>query len=476
MRTIAIINQKGGCGKTTTAINLAATLARQGRRTLLVDMDPQSHCAAGLGIPEQRIEMDIGDAMLAVGQRHIDPARLLWRAVRNLDLAPSRMRLAGLEASRGGLFDLPDKDKRLTAVLNQFRSSYEVTCIDCPPSIGLLTFNALAAADMVLIPVETSFFSLQGATRQVNTVKTLSRRMGIQLPVWLLPTIHDQSNAVAIDLLEEMHRRFKDRVVPVVIRRDSKLKEAASFGQSVIDYAPDSSGTEDYSRLSGWIVENLQGRVTVEAEMAPLEHEQPPAEAEVEQVAAPHPPLVQTSPQPEPSAPEVKPLTRAEDVARRAQEFLRRVALGRTINPDGVTSGPASVATPSTAAAVVARPATVLKLVETPKTTAVSPSTQRLLGVRETNQGTLFVQPLTLGDRIAIAASFNNWSASEHSMKANHDLGVWELCIKLPPGKVLYRLVIDGQWCTDPYNDACEPNPFGETNSVLVIGESLAKA
>src|ERR1051325_10413204 len=100
MRTIAIINQKGGCGKTTTAINLAATLAKQGQRTLLVDMDPQSHCAAGLGIPEQRIEMDIGDAMLAVGHRAIDPARLLWRAVRNLDLAPRRMRVAGLEAAR----------------------------------------------------------------------------------------------------------------------------------------------------------------------------------------------------------------------------------------------------------------------------------------------------------------------------------------------------------------------------------------
>src|SRR4051812_30460415 len=214
MRTIAIINQKGGCGKTTSAINLAATLARQGQRTLLVDMDPQSHCAAGLGIPEQRIEMDIGDAMLAVGQRTIDPTRLLWRAVRNLDLAPSRMRLAGLEASRGGLADLPDKDKRLGAVLHQFRAGYDVVCIDCPPSIGLLTFNALAAADMVLIPVETSYFSLQGATRQVNTVKTISRRLAIHLPVWVLATIHDQSNAVAIDLLEELHRRVKDKGVP----------------------------------------------------------------------------------------------------------------------------------------------------------------------------------------------------------------------------------------------------------------------
>src|SRR5437016_12709818 len=112
MRTIAIINQKGGCGKTTTAINLAATLAKHGFRTLLVDMDPQSHCAAGLAIPEQRIDLDIGDAMLAGPDDAIDPKRLFWRASRNLDLAPSRMKTAGLEASRGGLSDKPDKEHR----------------------------------------------------------------------------------------------------------------------------------------------------------------------------------------------------------------------------------------------------------------------------------------------------------------------------------------------------------------------------
>lgn len=167
MRTIAIINQKGGCGKTTTAINLSSLLARRGRRVLLVDMDPQSHCAAGLGIPEQRIDQDIGDAMLAAGVRTIDPARLLWRAGRNLDLAPSRMRLAGLEAARGGLNELADKELRLLSALGLLAKDYDLCCIDCPPSIGLLTYNSLAAADVVLIPVETAFFSLQGDRKSV---------------------------------------------------------------------------------------------------------------------------------------------------------------------------------------------------------------------------------------------------------------------------------------------------------------------
>jgi chromosome partitioning protein len=519
MRTVAIINQKGGCGKTTTAINLAATLAKHGQRTLLVDMDPQSHCAAGLGIPEQRIEMDIGDAMLAVSHRHIDPTRLLWRAVRNLDLAPSRMRLAGLEASRGGLAELADKDKKLTTVLNQFKAGYEVACIDCPPSIGLLTFNALAAADMVLIPVETSYFSLQGATRQVNTVKTLSRRLGIALPVWILPTIHDQTNAVAIDLLQELHRRFKDKVIPVVVRRDSKLREAASFGQSIIDYAPESTGAEDYARLAHWLLENLRARspevAGVAADHEPLPHEepvqaaQPEDQADSEDADEPSANPAEPSALPAASAPDVKPISRAEDVARRAQEFLRRVALGRS---GGIDTGLSAAQVPvqraevapadptpslpapnreaeSTSAEIsataiappiaelVAAPATsVLRLVESPRPTQVDPSTQRVLGIRETNQGVLFVQPLTLGDSLAIAGSFNDWSGASHPMKANHDLGVWELCLKLPPGKLLYRLVIDGQWCTDPYNDTCEPNPFGETNSAFEIGATQAAA
>jgi chromosome partitioning protein len=475
MRTIAIINQKGGCGKTTTAINLAAALARQGRRTLLVDMDPQSHCAAGLGIPEQRIEMDIGDAMLAIGQRPLDPSRLLWRAVRNLDLAPSRMRLAGLEAPRGGLADLPDKDKRLASVLQHFKDDYEVCCIDCPPSIGLLTYNALAAADTVLIPVETSFFSLQGANRQLQTVKTISRRLGVALPVWVLPTIHDTTNAVSIDLLEELHRRFKEKALPVVIRRDPKLREAASFGQSILDYAPESTGAEDYHNLAVWVADNLKPRTLLQGDELTSETE----------------PLT-PAPTPAPAVPpvgEVKPISRAEDVARRAQEFLRRVAQGREASsqpapaPSASTPPAPSAFTPITentpiiennagAATAVAGPSTtVLQLVETPETkpAEISSATHRLLGVRQTAQGVLFVQPLTMGESLALAASFNNWSPTSHPFTANRELGVWELCVKLPPGTYTYRLVVDGQWCTDPYNDFTQPNPFGETNSAFTV-------
>ncbi|MEO1511773.1 MAG: AAA family ATPase, partial [Planctomycetota bacterium] len=216
MRTLAVINQKGGCGKTTTSINLAAVFASRGYRTLLVDLDPQGHCAAGLAVPEGKIDKDIGDAMLAVADKPVAASKLLWRVARNLDLVPSRTRLAGLEAAKGGLAQAPDREKRLLMVIEQLTGTagleYDVCLIDCPPSIGLLTYNALTAAREILIPVETSFFSLQGAAKQLSTVRSVGRRIGMRHRPRLIPTIHDPASALARDLLEEL-RRTRARAV-----------------------------------------------------------------------------------------------------------------------------------------------------------------------------------------------------------------------------------------------------------------------
>ncbi len=256
MRTIAVVNQKGGCGKTTTTINLAAALARRGLRTLVVDLDPQSHCATGLAIPEDRIERDIGDAMLVGGA--MDPQRLLWRANRNLDVAPSRTKLAGLEAPRGGLHEQPDKDTRLRATLERLALStggWDWCVLDCPPSIGLLTYNALAAAGEVLIPVETSYFSLQGAAKQVQTIRSIGRRLSLRHTVRLIGTIHDPESDLARELLAELRRRFGAAVAPMFIHADNAIKEAASFGRAIIDHAPASPAASDYDRLAAWLLD-----------------------------------------------------------------------------------------------------------------------------------------------------------------------------------------------------------------------------
>ncbi|MEM0983940.1 MAG: ParA family protein, partial [Planctomycetota bacterium] len=244
MRTLAIINQKGGCGKTTTAINLASVFAARGYKTLLLDLDPQSHCASGLAVPEKKIDRDIGDAISTIHDRPIDPGRLIWRVGRRFDLVPSRTKLAALEAPNGVLSQAEEPHRRLVSVIEHLNAArpggYDVAIIDCSPSIGLLTYNALTAAREVIVPVETSFFSLQGAAKQLSTVRSVGRKIGMRHRARLLPTIHDTESPLARDLLSELKTKFADQLIPRVIRRDETVKLAASYGVPVIEHAPDS--------------------------------------------------------------------------------------------------------------------------------------------------------------------------------------------------------------------------------------------
>lgn len=562
MRIISIINQKGGCGKTTSAINLAGITARRGFRTLLVDLDPQSHCAAGLAIPEQRIDLDIGDVMLAGPDHPIDPTRLFWRASRNLDLAPSRMKLAGLESSRGGLADKPDKERRLASVLSKFARNYDICFIDCSPSIGLLTYNALAAATDVLIPVETSFFALQGATKQVGTIKSLSKKLGSTAPYWLVATIHDEGSVLACDLLEELRRRFSKRVAPHIIRRDPTLKEAASFGQPIVEYSPNSAGAKDYTALAEWLIETVsaghESRPRV-PESVPTENEfavEPPSvevvgsvesklslskrlgEAE-ESTSAPSIPVVEpfspsveperaTPPPPmgssslgvsmsgvgvsvtpslgspsagattlpslgaggptmaviepikreplraevyvnvEADAAEAAEISRAEDMAQRARVMLLKRADERLRQM--ISQGSPGMTAGADITELKPQPPVVLDITAKAK----SDSIRELLGVRQTRSGVLFVQPLTCGLRVSIAGDFNGWSATASVLKRNEALGVFELCTPIRPGRYRYRLVVDGRWMADPFNDVSEPNEFNELNSILEVDEPRA--
>lgn len=443
VRIIAIINQKGGCGKTTTAINLAAMYARRGLRTLLVDMDPQSHCAAGLGIPENRLEFDIGDALLAGEERKFDFSRLVWPAARNLDLAPSRMRLAGLEARAGGLADKPDKERRLAQVLARQKNNYDVVCIDCSPSIGLLTFNALAAATTVLIPVETGYFSLQGATKQLNTVRTLARRLGVAVPVWMLATIHDSTSTVANDLLEEMKRRFGQRVIPTVIRRDNRLKEAVSFGQPIIDFDSASAGAQDYAAIANWLLQQSRAAMTDEdlpIDDAPAAYEtqsgdsgagtDTPSTPIVEiasniRANAASKPVAAAAPLPAPLA--VPGISRAEELAQRARALAMRALNTPQIeakpNTLDVVSPSTSIAPAGIASTLITPPSHTLMAtgLSTGLSTGVAPVTAALTSTTLTAPEGLAAATLSSSTAALLAEAYSELQvpaapAREHSV------------------------------------------------------------
>ncbi|OAB55259.1 hypothetical protein AY599_23510 [Leptolyngbya valderiana BDU 20041] len=445
MRTIAIVNQKGGCGKTTTAISLSGALSARGKRVLLVDMDPQSHCAAGLAIPEAHIELDVGDAMLAGSPVSLDRSKLLWRIGRNLDLLPSRMKLAGLEASRGGLATLEDKEQRLGKVVSSL-DGYDFAIIDCSPSIGLLTYNALCAADEVLIPVEMSYFSQQGASRQVATLRSLGQRLGRQARHWIVPTIHEPDAALPCELLEQLRGRFGSQVCPTVIHKDDKVKEAATFGRPVGEYAPQSQAAQDYDQLAEWVlgqdVPEASGGTQREAGFA----------------------AGSRSPAPPPAEPwaEAKPSVEASQSVAQVAERARR-----TMEIEGPAPSNAGQARPAEApvSAATAPEPTSLEL----ERLLLPKHGSEAFGIHAVRGGVWLVQPIGLGRGVAVAGEFNNWSAQSHRFDRYPKLGVHARKLELPPGRHAYRLVVDGFWTADPFNPDAVTNPFGEPNSIAEV-------
>ncbi|MBN2210452.1 MAG: AAA family ATPase [Sedimentisphaerales bacterium] len=248
MRVIAVINQKGGCGKTTVAVNLSACLAVQGRRTLLVDMDPQSHCAVGLAVPEDQIEASIYDVMISWdGESRTELKHVVWQIAQNFDLAPSSIELAALEQQLAG------KDRRedyLRNVLHEYAGGYNYVVVDCSPSVGLLTFNALRAADDVLIPVETGYFSLHGLQRQLETLDVLKEQCRQDVAIHILASMYDVRTKLAREILTELRKQYNGRLLQTIVNFNTKLKEAASFGQPITEYDSSSKGMGDFQALA----------------------------------------------------------------------------------------------------------------------------------------------------------------------------------------------------------------------------------
>ncbi|MCD4668998.1 MAG: AAA family ATPase, partial [Actinomycetia bacterium] len=426
MRIFAIANQKGGCGKTTVAINLAAVLARDGRRVLLVDLDPQGHCGVGMAVPEGQIDLSMHDCLRSEGSSEpVDVSSIAWQIAPNLDLAPSRQDLAQFELEHNGDLDV---DGALSRVLGRVKNKYDYVIVDCPPHIGHLTRNALLAATDVIIPVDTGYFSLHGLAQQLRTLNELSVG-GLARDVRVLPNQYDVRTKLAREILAELRDRFGSLVFKSIINFNTKLKEGASFGQPITEFAPGSMGARDFQKLA---------REVIEMESAPPVRE---SEREVVRRPAPERPAVAA---PVPSEPTAAILRRAEDMAAEAERLL---ATTTTL-----------VGNDNNRAAASAR--------STPE--QVERKIERIYGARITSEGAEFRCHRPGATRVELAGSFNNWMPSRTPMeRADNDDYV--ATVRLSAGRHLYRLVVDGQWSHDAANPVAETNEYGEYNSVLNV-------
>lgn len=257
-----MMNQKGGVGKTTTTVNLAAAIAEQGRRALIIDLDPQAHATLHLGVDPNALESSVYDLLI---DPSLDPAAAVREARPGLSLIPAEVNLAAAESE---LADAPDRQRRLARVIDALRPSHEYIFIDCPPSLGLLTLNALAAADEVLIPMQAHFLALQGVGKLLETVRLVARTLNPRLVAsGIVLCMHDDNTNHAKEVVADLARFFADasgqdvpwrgaRVHRPAIRRNIKLAECPSFGQTIFEYAAWCPGAIDYRKLAEEFVES----------------------------------------------------------------------------------------------------------------------------------------------------------------------------------------------------------------------------
>jgi len=249
-KVIAIANQKGGVGKTTTAVNLSACLAFKGKKVMIIDVDPQGNTTSGLGIDKQNIRKSIYEVI--INGESIEEV-MMPTMVDNLSICPSNIQLVGAEVE---LVSVISRETRLKVALQDIRDKFDFIIIDCPPSLGLLTLNALTAADTILVPIQCEYYALEGLSQLMNTVRLVQRHLNPSLEVeGVVLTMFDARTNLSIQVVEDVKKYFRNKVYRTIIPRNVRLSEAPSFGLPIILYDPKSKGAECYLDLAQEVID-----------------------------------------------------------------------------------------------------------------------------------------------------------------------------------------------------------------------------
>jgi len=356
--------------------------------------------------------------------------------------------------------------------------------IDCPPAVSLLTFNALRAATDVVVPVETGYFALHGLSKQLETLSILCKRCQQQVSVRVLASMYDIRTKMAREILAELRSHFSDRMFKTVVNFNTRIKEAASFGQPINEYDPASKGQQDFRSLAQELIGADERLVTKSKRLVDTLADQ------LESIGASATELLRTT---QPQGP-ARPASPAPAIGQAASSPTRTPPAEAPARPPTPATAPVpqAIAPPvvkppvePVAAPAAETPAFEDELIELPESAAASsvtpletfaavPATtdtklSDYYGVSQIRDAVVFVTLYPRATNVQIAGDFNNWQPAATSMERVGNSGVWQAKLKLPHGTYRYRLVVDGQWQQDPYNERTELNPYGELNSVIEI-------
>lgn len=249
-RTIAIANQKGGVGKTTTAINLSACLAEKGKKVLAVDMDPQGNMTSGLGVDKDSVENTIYN--LIIGEAKMEEV-LIKDVLENLDIIPTNIDLSGAEIE---LLDVEEKEYIVRNEIDKIKDNYDFIIIDCPPSLSMLTINAMTTADSVLVPIQCEYYALEGLSQLIHTVELVRDRLNPKLTIeGVVFTMYDARTNLSLQVVENVKDNLEQTIYKTIIPRNIRLAEAPSYGIPINKYNPKSAGAESYLRLADEVID-----------------------------------------------------------------------------------------------------------------------------------------------------------------------------------------------------------------------------
>jgi len=418
MRIISVATQKGGCGKTTTAINLGASLSANGKRTLLLDLDPQAHASLGLNFENKD---SIYNVISKLTPRKMTITDIIRNVGPNFDIVPSNILVGTLEQE---LADEIGRELKLTDILTKIKNNYDYILIDCPPSLGFLTVNALRASDEVFIPVETSRFSMQGVDHLLDIVGLIRERLSHPIEHRILVTMFDSRLRHSFSMLSQIREKFSDVLFDTIIHTNVKLKESVVMGQTVLDYDKYCRGAKDYFSLSKEIISK---------------HETKAAEAEATkiEVKAIHTKLAPS---------------RQLNVAKQAAEEITAEAVLKEEVADVPVSMP--------------EPTSEIKVEENFRFSNRMQSlmTEGMNGMRLTT----FSLDAPEARSVYVTGSFNDWSLDE-KCRMRLENGRWIVNVGLRAGVHKYQFIVDGRWREDPANPRQERNSFGDINSLVEV-------